>query len=71
LPKISLQDINAIATELKANNNFTTFITGSESNDIKLPSNEELVALVTNTAAKKILKHTKKKLFLLPYLQEL
>lgn len=56
LPKISLQDINAIATELKANNNFTTFITGPESNDIKLPSNEELVALVTNTTAKKDIK---------------
>jgi zinc protease len=56
LPKISLQDVNAIANKLKDNSNFTTFITGPESNDTKLPNNEELVTLVNNTAAKKDIK---------------
>lgn len=56
LPKISLQDVNAVADKIKKNQHFTTFITGPESGDVKLPSDEELVGLVNNTAAKKDIK---------------
>jgi len=52
LPKITLQDVNAIGTSLKGNSNFVTYITGPDANASKLPSGEELIAAVTKTAAR-------------------
>lgn len=56
LPNISLEDVNAVANSLKSNSNFAAFVTGPEAADVKLPSGDELVALVNNTAAKKDIK---------------
>jgi zinc protease len=56
LSKISLVDVNAIATNLKGNNNFVTYITGPDAEGTKLPSGDDLVTLVNNTVAKKNIK---------------
>ncbi len=56
LPRISLQDVNGIATSLKTNNNFVTYITGPDANGSKLLSGEELVASVTKTVGRSDIK---------------
>lgn len=56
LPAITLEEVNAVANTLKGNTNFATFVTGPEATDVKLPSGDDLVALITNTAAKKDIK---------------
>ncbi len=52
LPKITLQDVNAVATGLKGNSNFVTYITGPDANAAKLPKGDELIAAVNNTVSR-------------------
>jgi zinc protease len=52
LPKISLQDVNAVANELKGNDNFVTTITGPDANTASLPNGDALVAAVNKTVAR-------------------
>lgn len=52
MPSIKLEDINAIANNLKANNNFVTYITGPDANASSLPNGEALVNAVKDVANK-------------------
>lgn len=56
LPKINLQDVNAIASSLKSNANFLATVSGPDATTIKLPTSSDLVTLVNNTVAKKDIK---------------
>ena len=49
LPKITLQDVNAIANALKGNNNFVSYITGPDANAASLPTGDALIAAVNKT----------------------
>ena len=56
LPAISLQDVNAIATNLNANTNYVTYITGPDANTNTLPTGDALIAAVDATAKRKDIK---------------
>lgn len=56
LPKITLQDVNAVANDLKGNSNFVTYITGPNANTAALPTGDALIAAVKNTIARNDIK---------------
>ncbi len=61
LPEITLADVNKLAEKLKANPKRFVNITGPEKTDnFKLPTNEELVAMVNSAAAEKVTAYEEK-----------
>jgi len=61
LPEITLTDVNKLSEKLKTNPKRFINITGPEkAENFKLPTNEELVAMVNNAAAEKITAYEEK-----------
>ncbi len=61
LPEITLADVNKLAEKLKENPKHFVNITGPEKTDnFKLPTNEELVAMVNTAAAEKVTAYEEK-----------